>query len=73
MTTGALPSCPFSSTRVTPGISRHEHPEGEPCTTMYKVESFGDTLVFLESHGQPKFAENTLIAHAAEWESYKPA
>ena len=29
-----LPSCPFSSTCVTPGISRHTHPKGEPCIYM---------------------------------------
>ena len=26
-----LPLCPFSSTCVTPGISRHTPPDGEPC------------------------------------------
>ena len=31
MTTAVLPSCPFSSTCVTPGILRRTHPEGEPC------------------------------------------
>ena len=29
-----LPSCPFSSTCVTPEISSHTHPEGELCTTI---------------------------------------
>ena len=31
-----LPSCPSSSTYVTPHISRHTHPVGEPCITTYK-------------------------------------
>ena len=30
MATAVLPSCPFSSTCVTPGIARRTHPEGEP-------------------------------------------
>ena len=36
MTTAAvLPSCPFSSTCVTPGISRHTHPEGNLVCPYY--------------------------------------
>ena len=31
-----LPSCPFSSTCVTPGVSYHTQPEGEPCIYMDK-------------------------------------
>ena len=32
LTIVVLHSCPFSSTCVPPGISRHTRPEGEPCT-----------------------------------------
>ena len=32
-------TCPFSSSRVTPGISRHTHPEGEPCVCIYRYVS----------------------------------
>ena len=32
-----LPSCPFSSTCVTPGISRHTHYEGEPFICILAV------------------------------------
>ena len=35
--TTALPACPFSSTCVTSGISRHTQPEGEPCVYIYLV------------------------------------
>ena len=31
-----FPSCPFSSTCVTPGISRHIHSEVEPCIYLWK-------------------------------------
>ena len=36
MTTAVLPSCPFSSTCVTPGNSRRTHPEWEPCIYMHR-------------------------------------
>ena len=36
-TTAVLPSCPFSSTCVTPGISLRTHPEGEPCMYIYCI------------------------------------
>ena len=36
VTTAVLPSCPFSLTCVTLGISIRTHPEGETCITMHK-------------------------------------
>ena len=42
-----LPPCPFSSTCVTPGISRHTHSEEEPC--IYDFTRNGDTCFYLWS------------------------
>ena len=43
-----LPACPFS-TCVTPGISRHLHPEGEPCNRLTYIPSWALLLDFLAS------------------------
>ena len=61
MTTAVLPSCPFSSTCVTPGISRHTHPEEEPCITMCKCV-FLHVGIFPSSSGS--FLVLSALGHA---------
>ena len=51
LATAVFPSCPFSSTCVTPGISRRTHPEKEQCI-MKKNRVFFDRRVVFATASQ---------------------
>ena len=65
MTTAVLPSCSFSSTCITLGISRHTHSEGKPCITMYKC-------VFLALEHFFSSGRGSLLVLSAPWHAGSP-
>ena len=52
VTTAVLPSCSFSSTCGTPGISRRTHPEGEPYTCVHVYKCVVSALAHFFSSGR---------------------
>ena len=61
-----LPSCPFSSTCVTPGISRHTHPEGEPCIYVSIDVCFWPFGIFFSS------SRGSFLVLLAPWHAGSP-
>ena len=66
VTTAVLPSCPFSSTCVTPGISRRTRPEGEPSHIHITVFFFPFGIPFSSGRG-------SFLMVSAPWHAGSPS